>query len=304
MIDVIRETKRFTFIIWLIIVIILSVILGVLMFRKANSKVYITQYSDMSGNQGMFYTITISNGNLIVIDSGNPGNEEYVREVIDELGNHVNAWFLTHPHPDHIGAFNLIWQNPRELQVDSIYAIDMNYDNYKILAQPWDDFDQFELFNQLMQNEEKLHYVHSGDTWEFDGLTFKILNAYDSSETDQYTTDLANDGSMMFKVTNKEESMLFCADVGVNMSEAIINQYSDELSSDYIQMGHHGNGGLSEIFYQKVHPKAAFFDAPEWLMNPEDNLHGWTTLQNCEMMKSMGAEIYYYATAPNQVELK
>ena len=32
--------------------------------------------------------------------------------------------------------------------------------------------------------------------------------------TDQITTDLANDGSMMFKVTNKEESMLFLRGCG------------------------------------------------------------------------------------------
>ena len=155
-----------------------------------------------------------------------------------------------------------------------------------------------------MQNEERLHYVQTGDEWELAGLKIQVLNAYDSLVTDQYTTDLANDGSMMFKVTNNEESMLFCADVGVSMSDEIMTHYADELSSDYIQMGHHGNGGLSSEFYQKVHPKVAFFDAPEWLMHPEDDSHGWTTPQNSELMESMGAEVYYYATAPNQIELK
>ena len=48
-------------------------------------------------------------GSLIVIDSGNPDNEEYVWQVLEEKENHVNDWILTHPHPDHIGAFNQIW---------------------------------------------------------------------------------------------------------------------------------------------------------------------------------------------------
>lgn len=273
-------------------------------YRVGQNRVYITQYGDDSGSQGQFYTITSAKGELIIIDGGNPGNADQVRRVIAENGNHVNTWILTHPHPDHIGAFNLIWQQPEDIQIDSVYAIDLNYDNYKALAQPWDDFSQFELFNQLMQNEERLHYVHTGDEWELAGLKIQVLNAYDSLVTDQYTTDLANDGSMMFKVTNKEESMLFCADVGVNMSDEIMSHYAEELSSDYIQMGHHGNGGLSSEFYQKVHPKVAFFDAPEWLMHPEDDSHGWTTPQNSELMESMGAEVYYYATAPNQIELK
>ena len=298
-----RKKKKW-FIIWLIVVIILSGVLGILLYKNANKKVFITQYEDKSGSQGMFYTITVSDGGLIVVDSGNPDNEEYVREILKEKGNHVNAWILTHPHPDHIGAFNRIWQQLGDIQVDAVYAVDINHDNYKALAQEWDDFSQFETFNQLMNGDERLHYVHTGDKWETDGLTFKVFNAYDSTVTDQLSTDLANDGSMMFKVTNKEESMLFCADVGVRMSEEIISHYADELSSDYIQMGHHGNGGLSEEFYKLVHPKVAFFDAPEWLMHPEDDSQGWTTPQNCELMESMGAKVYYYATAPNNIELK
>ena len=196
---------------WLAIVIVLVAILAVLVYKNANRKVYITQYDDKSGSQGMFYTITVSDGSLIVVDSGNPDNEEYVRQILEEKGNHVNAWILTHPHPDHIGAFNQIWQQLGNIQVDAVYTIDMNYDNYKALAQEWDNFETFDLFTQITQNDDRLHYVHTGDELKIAGLDFKVFNAYDSSVTDQITTDLANDGSMMFKVTNKEESMLFCA---------------------------------------------------------------------------------------------
>ena len=69
-------------------------------------------------------------------------------------------------------------------------------------------------------------------------------------------------------------------------------------------MGHHGNGGLSEEFYRLVEPKAAFFDAPDWLMNPEDPESTWTTPQNRALMESMGARIYAFSTAPNQIQLK
>ena len=67
---------------WLAIVIVLVAILAVLVYKNANRKVYITQYDDKSGSQGMFYTITVSDGSLIVVDSGNPDNEEYVRQVL------------------------------------------------------------------------------------------------------------------------------------------------------------------------------------------------------------------------------
>lgn len=62
---------------------------------------------------------------------------------------------------------------------------------------------------------------------------------------------------MMFKVYGEKESMLFCADVGERMSEWIMEHYGEELSSDYLQMGHHGNGGLSEEFYRMVQRRIA-----------------------------------------------
>lgn len=129
-----KKCKK-VFIAWLVIVVVLVAILAFLVYKNANRKVYITQYDDKSGSQGMFYTITVSDGSLIVVDSGNPDNEEYVRQVLEEKGNHVNAWILTHPHPDHIGAFNQIWQQLGDIQVDAVYTINMNYDNYKALAQ-------------------------------------------------------------------------------------------------------------------------------------------------------------------------
>ncbi|MFQ8851554.1 MAG: hypothetical protein ACLR8N_06615 [Lachnospiraceae bacterium] len=35
----------------------------------------------------------------------------------------------------------------------------MNYDNYKALAQEWDNFETFDLFTQITQNDDRLHYV-------------------------------------------------------------------------------------------------------------------------------------------------
>lgn len=300
-----KKTTNKLFIMQFVIIIILCMVLGGILFWKhMRRQVFVTQYGDDSGLQGQFYTITTSRGELIVIDGGNSGNADQVRRVIAENGNHVAAWIITHPHPDHVGAFNEIWPDLGDMQVDMIYTIEMNYDNYKALAQEWDGFEYYDTFCKLIENESNIQYVHTGDQWECAGLKFEVLNAYDETETDPLTTDLANDGSMMFKVSNIEESMLFCADVGVRMSEQIMSNYADRIPSDYIQMGHHGNGGLSEEFYRLLAPEAAFFDAPEWLMNPVDNPNGWTTPENRELMESLGAQVYYYATVPNQIELK
>ena len=128
-----------------------------------------------------------------------------------------------------------------------------------------------------------------------------MFNAYDDY-VDDYSDDLLNDGSMMFKITAEDESMLFCADVGKRMSDYLLDTWGDKLKSDYIQMGHHGNGGLKSDFYQFIGAKGAFFDAPEWLMH--DTSGQYTTAKNSYLMSETGALVYSFATTPNQIILK
>ena len=50
--------------------------------------------------------IITSEGNVIVIDGGNEGDHEHLKELIYTEGNgKVKAWFITHQHSDHTGAF-------------------------------------------------------------------------------------------------------------------------------------------------------------------------------------------------------
>ncbi len=73
----------------------------------------ITQYADASGAQAAIYTVVRDDGKLAVIDGGWDTNADALREILASLGNHVDTWILTHPHKDHIGAFNVIYPDPQ-----------------------------------------------------------------------------------------------------------------------------------------------------------------------------------------------
>lgn len=272
--------------------------------READDEDYegqwlITQYGAAEGSQLMFYTMQDREGHLVVVDGGYEEDAPYVRKTIRALGGHVDAWILTHPHKDHAGAFTKIYKKPGKISVGKVYAVDMASPEKCMESSPWDEVDVYRKWKKL--SIEGLQYVHAGDAFEVEGLSFQVFNAYDEY-VDGLSKDLLNDGSMMFKVTANEESMLFCADVGERMSEYLLDTYGDGLKADYIQMGHHGNGGLSKEFYRFIEAKAAFFDAPGWLMQDEGGRY--STPENARLMKKSGAAVYSYATTPNQLILK
>lgn len=251
----------------------------------------ITQFGDVMQQQEMCYTITTDTG-LVIVDGGQAYEEEKLRNIIAQYGNHVEAWILTHPHPDHITSFLNIYENLQGIQIHHVYTIELpDMETLKKNAS-WEDYSDLERFRSL--DIPNLEYLHKGDKKSVMGLELEVLSAYDS-KIDELSNDLMNDGSLLFRVKGKEESMLFCADVGSaggktdkvrkRMTKYLVEEYGDSLKSDYVQMAHHGFQGLGREFYEKVDPKAAFFDAPYWLMNGESE---FSSKEKEDMILDMG----------------
>ena len=307
------KTKIFT-IITIFITVSLLLTAGVILYLKTkphNQNDFSVDNLDVQENDWIitqhgrndvnlsFYTIYNDSKGLIVIDGGWTDDAAYVREILNELGGNVDAWILTHPHQDHVGAFNLLYTELEGITVKTIYTVDMATPEECLNVASWDSVDAYNDFLSL--NVPNLEYLYAGDKLDICGLKFKVLNTYDDN-VKNLSRDYLNDGSMMFKVTNQTESMLFCADVGISMSDFLLNKWGNELQADYLQMAHHGFGGLNDNLYQTVNPKIAFFDAPDWLMFDETGKYD--TPQNAEFMNSIGSEIYSFNTAPNSIVLK
>lgn len=258
----------------------------------------VTQYASVTNSNSLIYTITDWEGHLIIVDGGWEQDADQMLKIIKDNGGKVDAWIITHPHPDHVGCFNVIYESGL-VPIDTIYTIPMNYAMYKNRAQYWDGFEFYEKFRDLTTGADNIVYLREGDTFEVMGLDFEVLHSFDREQM-KTVGDVCNDGSLIFRVDAENTSMLFLGDVGVWQSPDVLSSHKDRLKVDYVQMGHHGNGGMSEEVYQVISPEVAFFDAPQWLMEDETR----DAPRKRELMESLGAEIYSYQTAPNYVILE
>ena len=61
----------------------------------------IPSYADAIGNSYVFQS---DQGRIIVMDGGYESEAEKLAAFLKDLGGTVEAWFVSHPHRDHIGA--------------------------------------------------------------------------------------------------------------------------------------------------------------------------------------------------------
>ncbi len=50
----------------------------------------------------MAYVLKSRDGRIVVVDGGMKGDAPYLQTFLAPLGNTVDAWFISHPHLDHV----------------------------------------------------------------------------------------------------------------------------------------------------------------------------------------------------------
>ncbi len=260
----------------------------------------ITEYGDDYGSQSEFYTMKNNDdGTLIVIDGGWDANTEQVRSIININCGKVDYWFITHYDADHVSAFNNIYADPQGITICTIYATPLDYDLYCTYAADrwWDTPEVYKLFLDQTAGDERVVYLNRDDNFEIAGLNIYVYNSFDQMIIDTGNPDVANFGSLMFKITGKEDSFLVCGDVYGTLWLDLSEMYGDELEANYVQLGHHGNNHVAPEEWAVVNAEVAFFDGPAWLTESDD----YDAKALIEWCESCGIKTYTYGTAPNTV---
>ena len=209
-----------------------------------------------------------SNGTLLVVDGGFPSEAPYLYEYLKALGGHVTAWFLTHFHDDHFGCFLTMLEEHPDITVDQVY-FNFPSDDFIIKYEPKQSFKTSEEWLQIFRETVKARELPcvtatEGDVYEFDQGKVKVRVLRTYNEEFAYI----NNSSTVFRFEADGKSILFLGDLGVEGGRELLCKADPEMvKADFVQMAHHGQGGVDKACYEAIKPTYCLWPTPSWVWN-------------------------------------
>ena len=211
-------------------------------------------------NGGMSYVIQLSNGHFIIIDGGYNTTDE-AEKLYDHLKSKlpagekpvIDAWFISHLHGDHFGAFLAFSSkySERDVEIRGLYYNFLKENTGNTEVEVW-------AINQIKNGAKKwsgitlYEKLHTGMTLDFTGARVSVVCTHE----DVYPNDHidANDTTTVIRVDIKGQSIMFLGDCRDNESAAMIKSFgdSDVLKCDIVQWSHHGYEGATKALYEAI----------------------------------------------------
>ncbi len=265
--------------------------------EKTDSSFTLWQLPGQTRSQMNSYVIRTPGNEIIVIDGGTKGDSDYLRKFIRDRGDHVHAWFISHPHYDHVDALTEILNSPGDMKIDKIYGSLPDDEWLKKHQNANADKTQSQLKAALNKSERERSDLSPGQKIKFKGVTFEVL----STLNPEITANAVNNQSAVWRVdVAGGKSILFLGDIAEEGGDKLLaSSYRNRLKADYVQMSHHGQGGVSEEFYRAVNPSFCLWPTPDWLWENDRgkgrNSGPWKTLEVRAWMDKLDIEKHYVA---------
>lgn len=245
-----------------------------------------------TGAQNLSIVIKSPNGKLIVIDGGWEADADKLSSLILQQGGKVDAWLITHPHEDHVGALCAILNDSsRKIKIDKIYCSLATPDWYRQVSPTGAG-----IADQLLNAFTKLpvgtvtNNIGRGTEINIDDVNIRVLN-----NRGVYTYNGVNNSSMVYKIRVSGQSILILGDLAYDGGKDLIKSCTAaELKSDIVQMAHHGQQGVDQDAYALIAPTTCLWPSPAWLWN-NDNGGGvgsgpWGTMKTRAWMDALGVK--------------
>lgn len=270
----------------------------------------IYMYDNADNRQMMSFIVTTEDDKVIVIDGGYDEDAEKLLASLKEITGsdhpHIDAWFLSHAHGDHINALAKLLETASDaFSCDGYYYCfpSIQYiEKYEHGSTP--TITRF--YTNLPKIASCAHTVSTGDCYRIGAASFEILQTYDDTETD----DIVNNSTTVIRMTLNGKSVLFLGDTGAKAGARLVAAHGEALKSDYCQTAHHGQDGAEREVYEMVRAHTCIWCAPYWLWennkfygsDPALNGTGpFTTLETRAWVTEFGCTANYVAKDGDQI---
>ena len=210
---------------------------------------------------GMSYVFQCDNSDILVVDGGMQNDVEtlysYLQTITGQAVPRVTAWILTHNHADHTYAFlGMAQKHAADLKVESV-IYDFPGPDFFQTVQPV-------VIPELKMVEDAIDAFgarrvvpQSGTTLTFGSLKLHVLFTWRDLPPlgSQDKTPTTNDTSLVFRLEEAGQTVLFLGDVQEAGNWVMMERYGDALKSDVVQVAHHGEFSTIEEFYRIADPR-------------------------------------------------
>ena len=236
-------------------------------------------------------------GKIIVIDGGTAGDASHLLATLQKLTGakvpHVDAWFFSHDHSDHVGALvQILRTQPDALTIGTAYY---NFPSVQYLKriEPGSagEVDAFRAVQPMLWPITET--ITQGDSYTIGEATFDVLYTADPAKTRHGI----NESTAVLRMTLAGQTVLFLGDLGIEAGQKLLDMYGDDLKSDFVQMAHHGQNGVDKPVYEAIAPKGCFWCAPDWLWDNDAgrgyDTHVFKTVVTRGWMSEIGVKRHF-----------
>lgn len=269
---------------------------------KKVTETSITAVGLPSGSIGTCYVIQLEDGSFIIIDGGASSvdlkkqNDEgdALYRILSKLHENafadegeipkaitVRAWYLTHSHWDHYGAFTyFMYQYGNGFKADSSYLVDQKYrvNLQNVIAHVATL--QLQNMNKGFENVTSATMIaamqyanggganfiraHAGQVIHFANVTLEVLMTPEDFNPIRISNTNDMNTIINFKISSKDDpdnevEFLSSGDSCLYQGRYLIAAYGDYLKSDMVTMAHHGNIGTDSLYYETIQPKVVWY---------------------------------------------
>ncbi|MBQ2546076.1 MAG: MBL fold metallo-hydrolase [Clostridia bacterium] len=183
-------------------------------------------------------TLFTHGGHAVLVDAGSYASSAATAETVSRIAPNIDAFFVTHPHEDHMGAAPEILRaaNVKKMFLSEAVSHEFFFEESMRAAEE--------------RGTEKV-ILREGGLWTFGDITVEVFDTFGFPYED------LNDASLILRVSVDGMTVLIAGDAERSLEAYAVDRGFD-LSADILHVNHHGSSSSSTVkWIDAVSPKTA-----------------------------------------------